>query len=88
MLKKAMQAVVYGDVFMNVVYRTRPYEKVPGSVNALHEKWKNICIRQLTKDKVTMVNLIKISAVLSKNLMRLNYWILKSQESVLSEKFL
>ena len=54
MLKKAMQAVVYGDVFMNVVYRTRPYEKVPGSVNALHEKWKNICIRQLTKDKVTM----------------------------------
>ena len=54
MLKKAMQAVVYGDVFMNVVYRTRPYEKVPGSVNALHEKRKNICIRQLTKDKVTM----------------------------------
>ena len=54
MLKKAMQAVVYGDVFMNVVYRTRPYEKVPGSVNALHEKWKNICIRQLTKHKVTM----------------------------------
>lgn len=54
MLKKAMQAVVYGDVFMNVVYRTRPYEKVPGSVNALHEKWKNICIQQLTKDKVTM----------------------------------
>ena len=54
MLKKAMQAVVYGDVFMNVVYRTRPYEKVPGSVNALHEKWKNICIRQLKKDKVTM----------------------------------
>ena len=54
MLKKAMQAVVYGDVFMNVVYRTRPYEKVPGSVNALHEKWKNICFRQLTKDKVTM----------------------------------
>ena len=54
MLKKAMQAVVYGDVFMNVVYRTRPYEKVPGSVNALHEKWKNICIRQLTKNKVTM----------------------------------
>ena len=54
MLKKAMQAVVYGDVFMNVVYRTRPYEKVPGSVNALHEKWKKICIEQLTKKKVSM----------------------------------
>lgn len=54
MLKKAMQAVVYGDVFMNVVYRTRPYEKVPGSVNALHQKWKEICISQLTKDKINM----------------------------------
>jgi predicted nucleotide-binding protein (sugar kinase/HSP70/actin superfamily) len=39
---------------MNVVYRTRPYEKVPGSVNALHEKWKKILIEQLTKDKVSM----------------------------------
>ncbi len=45
-LKKAMQAIVYGDVFMNVVYRTRPYEKVPGSVNALHEKWKKVLINE------------------------------------------
>lgn len=54
MLKKAMQAIVYGDVFMNVVYRTRPYEKEPGSVNALHDKWKKICIEQLTQKKVHM----------------------------------
>ena len=54
MLKKAMMAVEYGDIFMNVVYRTRPYEAVPGSVNALHEKWKKVCIEQITKDKVHM----------------------------------
>ena len=54
MLKKAMQAVVYGDVFMNVVYKTRPYEKVPGSVNALHEKWKKVLIEDLTKKHVSM----------------------------------
>ena len=54
MLKKAMMAVEYGDIFMNVVYRTRPYEAVPGSVNELHEKWKKVCIEQLTKDKVHM----------------------------------
>ena len=54
MLKKAMMAIVYGDVFMNVVYRTRPYEKVAGSVNELHEHWKEICIKQLTADKVRM----------------------------------
>ena len=34
------RAVVYGDIFMRVLYATRPYEKVPGSANALHEKWK------------------------------------------------
>ena len=53
-MKKAMMALIYGDVFMNVVYRTRPYEAVPGSVNALHEKWKNVCIDQLTKPRVSM----------------------------------
>ena len=54
MLKKAMMAIEYGDIFMNVVYRTRPYEKVPGSVNALHKHWKEICIKQITQDKVRM----------------------------------
>ncbi|MDO4961459.1 MAG: acyl-CoA dehydratase activase-related protein, partial [Eubacteriales bacterium] len=46
---KAMQALVYGDVFMRVLYATRPYEQVPGSANALHEKWKNKVIRHLKK---------------------------------------
>ncbi len=54
MLKKAMMAIEYGDIFMNVVYRTRPYEKVAGSVNALHEKWKDIIIQQLKENKVSM----------------------------------
>lgn len=43
MINRAIQAVVYGDVFMRVLYKTRPYEKVPGSANALHRKWNEIC---------------------------------------------
>lgn len=43
MLNRAMQAIVYGDVFMRVLYKTRPYEKIQGSANALHDKWKAIC---------------------------------------------
>ncbi len=35
---------VFGDIFMRVLYATRPYEAVPGSANALHEKWKQKCI--------------------------------------------
>lgn len=49
MLHKAMQAVVYGDLFMRVLYRTRPYEKVPGSANALHDKWRTICQKAVTR---------------------------------------
>ena len=40
---RAMYAVVFGDIFMKCVYRLRPYEAVPGSVNAMHEKWKKVC---------------------------------------------
>jgi predicted CoA-substrate-specific enzyme activase len=43
----AMQALIYGDLFMRVLYRTRPYEKIPGSANRLHEKCKAICIKSL-----------------------------------------
>ncbi len=39
LLHRALQALVYGDLFMRVLYRTRPYEKVKGSANALYEKW-------------------------------------------------
>lgn len=48
MLKEAIESIVYGDVFMRVLYATRPYEKVPGSANALHEKWRQICIDTMT----------------------------------------
>ena len=59
LIAKAMQAVVYGDVFMRVLYATRPYEKVPGSANALHEKWKKICIRELSGPSLGMMNFTK-----------------------------
>jgi predicted CoA-substrate-specific enzyme activase len=51
LLLTAMEALVYGDVFMRVLYRTRPYEKIPGSANALHDKWRKICIESLRKGK-------------------------------------
>lgn len=44
-LKCAMQALILGDLFMRVLYKTRPYEKVPGSANKLHKKWEKVCIR-------------------------------------------
>lgn len=37
-----VKALVVGDVLMRVLYRTRPYEAVPGSANQLYEKWNGI----------------------------------------------
>ena len=54
LLTKAMQAVVYGDLFMRVLYASRPYEAKAGSANALHEKWKAICIKSLQKHSLSM----------------------------------
>ncbi len=43
MLLEGLQALVFGDVLMRCLYRTRPYELTPGSADALHEKWRRIC---------------------------------------------
>lgn len=40
---RGMYGVIFGDIFMKCVYRTRPYEAVPGSADAMHEKWKKTC---------------------------------------------
>ena len=45
---RGIYAVVFGDLFMKCVYRTRPYEEVPGSVNKLHRKWAKRCKRFLS----------------------------------------
>ena len=37
-IKRGLMAVMYGDLFMRVLYATRPYEKEPGSANHLYEK--------------------------------------------------
>ena len=60
LLTKALQAVVYGDVFMRVLYATRPYELVPGSADALHEKWKKVCIAAVQKKKADMQEFARI----------------------------
>ena len=47
MLINVIQAFVYGDLIMRCLYRTRPYEAVPGSANALHKKWDKIILKSL-----------------------------------------
>lgn len=47
LLNRSMMALIYGDLFMNVLFRVRPYERIKGSANSLYEKWVKICIDSL-----------------------------------------
>jgi predicted CoA-substrate-specific enzyme activase len=49
LLVRAMQAVIYGDILMRVLYKVRPYEKNKGSADALYYKWNQICKRAVKK---------------------------------------
>lgn len=43
MLIRLVRSIMLGDLLMRVLYRTRPYEAVSGSANALYEKWNARC---------------------------------------------
>ena len=47
LIKKAVMALIYGDLLMRVLYRVRPYEKIPGSANLLHRKWTEKAAAQI-----------------------------------------
>ena len=51
LLVSVVQALVYGDVFMRVLYKTRPYEVEKGSANELHRKWNEICKESVKNGK-------------------------------------
>ena len=64
LLKRALMALVYGDLFMRVLYATRPYEKVAGSADALYEKWnekakENSRNGKMSEFKKNIKNIIK-----------------------------
>ncbi len=43
MAKKALEAVVYGDLLMKLLLATRPYEVKKGRSMEVYEKWNNKC---------------------------------------------
>ncbi|MFA0814736.1 MAG: acyl-CoA dehydratase activase-related protein [Anaerofustis sp.] len=58
-LHRAMIALVYGDLLMNVLYRVRPYEKIKGSANELYEKWSQRCLQSIRSGKMHFHEIIQ-----------------------------
>ncbi len=50
LIKKAIKAVVYGDLLMRVLHRVRPYETIPGSADQLYQRWVKKCKEQIATD--------------------------------------
>ena len=46
---KLVQAVVYGDALQQCLYRTRPYEKEPGSAETLYRSWQKKAAEAILK---------------------------------------
>jgi predicted CoA-substrate-specific enzyme activase len=56
LLNRLMMGCVYGDVLMQTLFRTRPYESVKGSANELFYKWSERCKEALKDAKFKTFN--------------------------------
>ncbi len=59
-LLKGAVAAIMGDVFQKVVYRMRPYELEPGSVDKLHREWVERCVEFVTQKSVSLPKMYKM----------------------------
>lgn len=59
MMVRGGAGLVYGDLIMKCLYRTRPYEKEKGSANALKRKWLDKCAEQIQKKHFSVKEYIK-----------------------------
>ncbi|WP_312652988.1 acyl-CoA dehydratase activase-related protein [Proteiniclasticum sp.] len=55
-LSSALQAIIYGDLLMRVLYRVRPYEAIKGSANELYESLSEKIIRDMEHPNVKTFN--------------------------------
>ena len=54
MLKRAAYSAVFGDIMMRCIYRMRPYEKVKGSVEKVHQDWLVKCKEFVSKKNINI----------------------------------
>ncbi|MDT2612579.1 acyl-CoA dehydratase activase-related protein [Enterococcus dongliensis] len=56
MLKRIVVAILYGDLFERMVYRTRPYELEKGQIDGLHEEWLKKVESNVRSGSLTVFN--------------------------------
>lgn len=64
-VERLIMATIYGDALMQCLYRTRPYEKNPGSAEALLREWQKRCREALSGKHSYHAFSRNISAIIS-----------------------
>jgi len=67
MLERCAYAAVFGDIFMRCIYRMRPYEKVKGSVEKMHQKWLVKCREFVSRKHMNFFTFQKMCAQIIKD---------------------
>lgn len=67
MMIRGGASLVYGDLVMKCLYRTRPYEKEKGSADALKRKWLDICAKQVAKKHFSVFTYMKTCKAIVKD---------------------
>ncbi len=49
MLRRAMHGMIFGDLLNRLTLATRPYEKTPGTTQAMYEKWRDIALGDIRR---------------------------------------
>lgn len=60
LMMRAAIGAEFGDIFMRCVYRMRPYEAVPGSVEAVHQKWLKIVQDYISGKRINLCKFPKL----------------------------
>ncbi len=62
LITRGIYSVFFGDIFQKCVYRMRPYEKVKGATEEVHQKWITKCNDFLSKKHVNFFTFKKMCA--------------------------
>ena len=66
LLIRVLFGAAIGDIFMKCVYRMRPYELVPGSVEKVHKKWKKEAAAFVSCKRPTLLGLHRLMKAIIK----------------------
>jgi predicted CoA-substrate-specific enzyme activase len=84
-INNLIKGIVYGDLFMKVLYKTRPYEKIKGSANKLYEHWVEECHKSIETGGIRKFNDTIIGIIRDFDNLELDDTIVKPKVGIVGE---